>query len=170
MRITTGGARRVLSLGLAATLAIVVAACSSGGAASAAPASASASEAASAAGSAAPLSLDGTTWLLTDYISPDGQSYTVPAAVTPQLSFAGGQLTGNAGCNTFNATYTVTGDAIEIGPIASTKMACAEPMATVEAAYLAALDSVNKVAILDDGKLQLWDDGGKTTLAFLKGS
>jgi|SRR5689334_9267715 len=166
MRITTGGARRVLSLGLAATLAIVVAACSSGGAASAAPAS----EAASAAGSAAPLSLDGTTWLLTDYISPDGQSYTVPAAVTPQLSFAGGQLTGNAGCNTFNATYTVTGDAIEIGPIASTKMACAEPMATVEAAYLAALDGVNKVAILQDGKLQLWDDGGKTTLAFLKGS
>ena len=166
MHITTGGARRALSLGLVAVLAVVAAACSTGGGASAAPAS----EAASAAGSAAPLSLDGTTWLLTDYISPDGQSYTVPAAVTPQLSFAGGQLTGNAGCNTFNATYTVTGDAIEIGPIASTKMACAEPMATVEAAYLAALDSVNKVAILQDGKLQLWDDGGKTTLAFLKGS
>ena len=125
---------------------------------------------ASVTGSAPPVSLDGTTWLLTDYISPDGQSYTVPAAVTPQLAFADGQLSGNAGCNTFNAPYTVTGDAIEVGPIMSTKMACQEPMATVEAAYLAALDSVNKVAILDDGKLQLWDDGGKTTLAFLKGS
>ena len=43
-------------------------------------------------------------------------------------------------------------------------------MAIVEGAYLAALDVVDKVAILDDGKLQLWDDGGKTTLAFLKGS
>ena len=172
MRITTGGTRWALSLGFVGVLAIVVAACSTGGASSAAPASASASASASAAagGSAAPLSLDGTTWLLTDYISPEGQSYTVPAAVTPQLSFAGGQLSGNAGCNTFNASYTVTGDAIEVGPITSTKMACEEPMATVEAAYLAALDSVNKIAMLDDGKLQLWDDGGKTTLAFLKGS
>ena len=166
----TRGTSRVLSLGVGALLVVVVAACSSGGAATAAPASGAASESAAASGSAAPVSLDGTTWLLTDYISPDGQSYTVPAAVTPQLAFAGGNLTGNAGCNTFNASYTVSGDTIEIGPIMSTKMACEEPMATVEAAYLAALDSVNKVAILADGKLQLWDDGGKTTLAFLKGS
>ena len=132
------------------------------------PPSPSASAAASA--SAGALELDGTSWLLTDYISPDGAVFTVPAAVTPLLAFEGGNLTGNAGCNTFSSTYTVTGDAIEIGPIMSTKMACEEPMASVEGAYLAALESVDKVAILDDGKLQLWDDGGKTTLAFLKGS
>jgi heat shock protein HslJ len=52
----------------------------------------------------------------------------------------------------------------------STKMACEEPMATVEAAYLAALEAVNKVGMLDNGKLQLWDDGGKTTLAFVQAS
>jgi heat shock protein HslJ len=168
MRTTTGsGVSRALRFGLGAILVLVVAACSTGGAASA-PASAAAS--ASPGGSAAPLSLDGSTWLLTDYISPDGQSYTVPAAVTPQLAFADGQVSGNAGCNTFSGSYTVTGDGIELGPLMSTKMACEEPMATVEGAFLAALDSVDKVAILDDGKLQLWDDGGKTTLAFLKGS
>ena len=169
MRITTGGARRAMSLGPAFALAIVVAACSTGGAASA-PASAVASDAASPGGSVAALSLDGTTWFLTDYISPDGQSYTVPSAVTPQLAFADGQVSGNAGCNTFNGSYTVTGDAVELGPLVSTKMACEEPMASVEGAFLAALDSVDKVAILDDGKLQLWDDGGKTTLAFIKGT
>ncbi len=165
MRLSTGrGPRRALSLVFIAAVVATVAACS-GGAATPAP---SASAAASA--SAGALELDGTSWLLTDYISPDGAVFTVPAAVTPLLAFEGGNLTGNAGCNTFSSTYTVTGDVIEIGPIMSTKMACEEPMSTVEGAYLAALESVDKVAILDDGKLQLWDDGGKTTLAFLKGS
>jgi len=165
MRLSTGrGSRRALSLVFVAAVVATVAACS-GGAATPAP---SASAAASA--SAGALELDGTSWLLTDYVSPDGAVFTVPAAVTPLLAFEGGNLTGNAGCNTFSSTYTVTGDAIELGPIMSTKMACEEPMASVEAAYLAALESVDKVAILEDGKLQLWDDGGKTTLAFLKGS
>jgi hypothetical protein len=49
-------------------------------------------------------------------------------------------------------------------------MACAEPMQTVENAYLAALAVIDKVAILDNGKLQLWDSQGKTTLAFIKAS
>jgi heat shock protein HslJ len=158
------GPRRALSLGFVAAVAATVAAC---GGAAATPA---ASTSAAASASAGALELDGTSWLLTDYVSPDGAVFTVPAAVTPLLAFEGGNLTGNAGCNTFSSTYTVTGDAIELGPIMSTKMACAEPMASVEGAYLAALESVDKVAILDDGKLQLWDDGGKTTLAFLKGS
>ena len=165
MRLSSSrGPRRALSLVFIAAVVATVAACS-GGAATPSP---SASAAASA--SAGALELDGTSWLLTDYISPDGALFTVPAAVTPLLAFEGGNLTGNAGCNTFSSTYTVTGDAIELGPIVSTKMACEEPMASVEGAYLAALESIDKVAILDDGKLQLWDDGGKTTLAFLKGS
>ena len=165
MRLSSnGGPRRALSLVFIAAVVATVAACA-GGAATPAP---SASAAASA--SAGALELDGTSWLLTDYVSPDGAVFTVPAAVTPLLAFEGGNLTGNAGCNTFSSTYTVTGDVIEIGPVMSTKMACEEPMASVEAAYLAALESIDKVAILDDGKLQLWDDGGKTTLAFLKGS
>jgi heat shock protein HslJ len=170
MRLSTGrGPRRALSIAFLAAVAAVVVACTGGGAATAAP-SESAAGSASAAASAGALELDGTSWLLTDYVSPDGAVFTVPAAVTPLLAFEGGNLTGNAGCNTFSSTYTVTGDVIEIGPIMSTKMACEEPMASVEGAYLAALESIDKVAILDDGKLQLWDDGGKTTLAFLKGS
>jgi heat shock protein HslJ len=165
MRLSSSrGPRRALSLVFIAAVVATVAACS-GGAATPAP-----SAPAAASASAGALELDGTSWLLTDYISPDGAVFTVPAAVTPLLAFEGGNLTGNAGCNTFSSTYTVTGDAIEIGPIMSTKMACEEPMASVEGAYLAALESIDKVAILDDGKLQLWDDGGKTTLAFLKGS
>jgi heat shock protein HslJ len=50
----------------------------------------------------------------------------------------------------------------------STMMACEEPILTVETAYMAALDVVDMAALLQDGSLQLWDSGGKTTLVFTK--
>ena len=57
-----------------------------------------------------------------------------------------------------------------MGPIATTMIACEEPILGVETAYFAALDVVDRAAILDNGQLQLWDDTGKTTLGFVRGS
>ena len=116
-----------------------------------------------------PLNLTGTTWLLIRYFSPDGALFTVPAAVTPQAAFTADTMSGNAGCNTFNGPYTLTGQDLKLGPMISTQMACQEPIASVENAYLAALNVVDKAALLDNGNLQLWDTEGKTTLVFLKG-
>jgi heat shock protein HslJ len=155
------GLRRVALIVTAAVIAVVAAACNTGGTTT------SPSVVPSVAASG-PINLDGTSWRLTDYLSPDGTSYTVPAAILPLAEFKGGVMSGNAGCNTFSAPYTIEGDAITLGPAAGTKMACAEPIASVENAYLAALGVVDKVAILEDGKLQLWDSGGKTTLQFVK--
>jgi heat shock protein HslJ len=117
-----------------------------------------------------PLDLNGTSWLLLRYLSPDGTSATVPAAVTPLLAFADGTASGSGGCNTFTAPYTLEGDKLELGPLATTMIACEEPILSVETAYFAALDVVNRAAMLDSGELQLWDDTGKTTLAFVSGS
>jgi len=119
---------------------------------------------------AGPLNLTGTSWLLIKYLSPEGSVYTVPGAVTPQASFTADTMNGNAGCNTFNGPYTLTGENLKVGPIISTKMACPEPGASVENAYLAALNVVDKAALLDNGNLQLWDTEGKTTLEFVKGT
>jgi len=166
MTSTNFRAGRLSAAILATALAFALAACSSGGTTPSAVPSAVSSVAAS----AGAIDLNGTTWLLTDYISPDGASYTVPGAVTPTAAFDGGTMSGSAGCNTFSAPYTIEGDTISFGPAVSTKMACEEPMATVEGAYLLALSVVDRVAFLDDGKLQLWDSEGKTTLAFLKGN
>ena len=154
--------RRVALLASAAAIALAAAACGPGSATTAP------SVAPTTAASAGVIELDGTSWRLTDYVSPDGSSYTVPSAILPLAEFNAGTMSGNAGCNTFTAPYSIDGDSFTVGPAASTKMACEEPIATVEAAYLAALAVVDKVAILDDGKLQLWDSGGKTTLAFVK--
>jgi heat shock protein HslJ len=53
-----------------------------------------------------------------------------------------GNLAGSAGCNNYNASYQVEGEAIQIGPAMSTRMYCAEPEGIMEqeAAYLAALE------------------------------
>jgi len=117
-----------------------------------------------------PLELAGTRWVLIKYLSPDGVAVTVPSSVTPTAEFTADTMSGRAGCNTFSAGYTVDGDTFTLTEVASTMMACEEPMASVETAYLTALAVLDKAALLDDGNLQLWDSGGKTTLVYVKGS
>ncbi|HYO41968.1 MAG TPA: META domain-containing protein [Candidatus Limnocylindrales bacterium] len=117
-----------------------------------------------------PIELAGTKWLLIKYLSPDGATFTVPAAITPMAEFTADVMSGNAGCNTFSGGYVIDGDKLTLEPMSSTMKLCEEPIASVENAYLAALGVVDKVAYLDNGNLQLWDSEGKTTLMFLKGN
>ena len=52
---------------------------------------------------------------------------------------ADGQLSGSAGCNTYNAPYTLDGAKITIGAPVTTRMMCAQPIMDQEAQYLAAI-------------------------------
>jgi len=65
-----------------------------------------------------------------------------------------GRLAGHTGCNGFFGGYRVDGEAIEIGPLASTRKACPEPLMTAETALLGALDSATGFA-RDGTKLAL---------------
>src|SRR5688572_18659922 len=92
--------------------------------------------AASAAPSAAgpPTELPGTSWVL------KGISGTELGTGVPTIDFGtDGTVSGSAGCNTFNGTYTVDGSSISFGPLASTKMACPVADMAVETAFLAGL-------------------------------
>jgi heat shock protein HslJ len=53
-----------------------------------------------------------------------------------------GNLSGSAGCNNYNAAYTLVGNSITIGPAASTRKFCGEPAGLMEqeTAYLKALE------------------------------
>ncbi|MEO5964475.1 MAG: META domain-containing protein, partial [Candidatus Limnocylindrales bacterium] len=82
--------------------------------------------------------------------------------------FTGGTMSGNAGCNTFSGPYSIQGDVIKVDHLLVTEIACQEPIASVEKAYLEALNLADKVAILDNGKLQLWDSASKSTLDFIQ--
>ena len=73
----------------------------------------------------------------------------------PSATFTDDTVGGSTGCNRFTASYTVDGDAMEIGEIASTRMACPPPADAIERAYLAAL-----------GRVAAWHiDGSELVLA-----
>jgi heat shock protein HslJ len=98
--------------------------------------------------------LNGTQWRLAD-LNANQEAPLTDTEIT--LSFAGGQLSGSAGCNTTNAT--VSGAAgrpasFVVGPIATTKKLCPEPVMKQEASYLARLSSVTAWGYRD-GRLRL---------------
>lgn len=80
----------------------------------------------------------------------------VPTGVPTALSFSpDGRVTGQSGCNRFSGTYSLTGEGLTLGPLMTTRMACAEPAASVESAILAALQSVSRFDLDDAGALVL---------------
>jgi hypothetical protein len=85
--------------------------------------------------------LEGTTWLL---------DKTIPGSEITAL-FTNGQVSGSAGCNTYQGTYRSTRAAgrntIEIGPLATTRMMCDEPLMDQEGLYLAALEAATEYTI-----------------------
>jgi len=118
-----------------AALAVLVVACSSGGGASSAP---------SEGGAADPLT--GTTWIL---VSID--DVAVAAGLEGTLAFDAGAASGSSGCNTFSGTYTLSGQDLAFGPLATTRMACVDEAASAfEAAYLVALEGVTAWAVPQD--------------------
>ena len=96
-------------------------------------------------------------WLVTSYNNGKG------AAVSPMLDTEltlefqeDGNISGNAGCNRYFGPYVVTGDAVQIGPLATTRALCPEPAGVMEQEqeFLAALQAVATFTMQND-KLDL---------------
>ena len=73
-----------------------------------------------------------------------------------------GKITGNGGCNQFFGGYSVEGNHIKIGPIASTRKGC-PGIIGMEAAFFAMLESA-KTFEEHDGMLVLYDVTGAKVL------
>ena len=79
--------------------------------------------------------LEGTSW----------QVVGLPKNVNAFVSFgSNGKLNGNAGCNRFFATYTASGQAIQIGQVGSTRKLCPPVEMSVERELLRALPIVSR--------------------------
>ena len=88
--------------------------------------------------------LSGTSWEVIGYNNGKQAVTSVLAGSTLTAEFGtDGNLSGNSGCNNYNGPYTITANQIKIGPLASTRMACADPAGVMEqeAQYLAALET-----------------------------
>lgn len=106
-------------------------------------------------------------WTVLSYYS--GNAITsVLAGATLTAEFTESEISGNAGCNSYSGPYEVDGDAITIGPLASTRMACeSDELTKQEADYLAALDLARSFAVVGD-RLDLFRDGGTIAATYEK--
>lgn len=77
---------------------------------------------------------------------------------------ADGRLSGNGGCNRFFGSYEFSAEGkLVIGMVGATRMACQEPVDSIETAFLEALGNVEGAARVDS-RLAL-KDSSDTTLA-----
>ena len=104
--------------------------------------------------SAAGATLEGPVWSL----QPAG-SIALPDGVTVTATFGGGTVSGSAGCNRYTASYEVDGDALTIGPAATTQMLCEPDVMTAEEAFLTAFAGVDGFAVTA-GTLELTTTSG----------
>jgi heat shock protein HslJ len=91
----------------------------------------------------APNPLAGTRWDVVNY-NDGGAIVTLVPGTSITMEFgASGQVTGNSGCNSFSAGYSVNGNALSITQPSGTQQFCAEPEGVMdqEARFLAALTS-----------------------------
>lgn len=96
-------------------------------------------------------------WELVEYRVDDRLQAPTASRPAPILRFAAGHLSGSTGCNRLVGAYAAQGDELQIKPnMATTALACPEPLMAQEQAVVAALDRVARFDIADD-ELRLRD-------------
>lgn len=64
------------------------------------------------------------------------------AGTDQYIQFSEGRVAGHSGCNRFTGGYALDGETLKLGPMASTKMACAPDQMEQEQAWFQMLDKV----------------------------
>ncbi len=115
-----------------------------------------------------PLGLVGNLWQLAMYASGvEALASTLAGTQITAVFGADGSLTGTAGCNLYNSTYSFNDSSLVIQPVATTRKACAEPPGIMEqeTAYIALLQTATTYQIKDQ-ELRLSNVDGKTVLIY----
>lgn len=100
-----------------------------------------------------------TQWMLVSYGPADDQTLPINGS-SVTLTLADGTVSGSGGCNSYSGSYTISGNALMVGELVSTEMACMD-QATMqqEAVFLAALQSAQSIACAGDTLTIGYDDG-----------
>lgn len=107
----------------------------------------------------ADVSLDNTRWLLRTL--QDERVKLQPNQRAPFLQFSGGSARGYAGCNRFTGAYTLTGNALTFGNLASTMRAC--PDMALEDRFHRSLGAVERYEIRSTWLILYGADGELAT-------
>ena len=95
------------------------------------------------------------TWVL----DGAGSTPTIAGDGTVTLAVDSGRIAGRAPCNTYNAEFTIDGDRVEVGPIATTRMDCEPATNKAETAFLKALAKLDTIAADGDRLTMTGGDG-----------
>lgn len=80
----------------------------------------------------------------------------LPEGTVPSLQFLPeGRVAGSGGCNRVMGSYSLSGEGLSFGPMASTMMACAEPVMDAERRFMDTLAAVDRFDLDDEGALLL---------------
>lgn len=84
----------------------------------------------------------------------------------PTLDYTTDKVSGTGGCNQFSGSISIEDDAVQIGPLAATKMACADK-SDVEVQYFSALEAARSF-VVDGDTLTLKAEDGHDLVKFKK--
>ncbi len=105
------------------------------------------------------------TWLLDWMVDQNVEQRNVLEGSEITLEFGLGMVNGSSGCNTYNGPVQSVDGTLQIGPLATTMMACEESIMEQEIAYLEALQKV--VNFSSEGENVVGkDDNGQVLLSF----
>ena len=76
-----------------------------------------------------------------------------------------GTVSGRASCNTYGATWTLSGESLTVSRGRATLMACSPALDNQEREFLRVLESANRFDITDDGTLMIHAASGETITA-----
>lgn len=110
---------------------------------------------------ASALTLEGTSWRVTAVNNGQQAIQSILPDTTISALFKDGKLTGWAGCNSYWAAYKMSGQKIEVGLTASTRMFCSNPPGIMEQEklFLEALKEVKSYRF-SGRRLELLNEGG----------
>ncbi len=104
-------------------------------------------------------SIEGVTWTLVAAMDKTGAAVPIPDGIAPTLEINGNQLAVHTGCNSGSGAVAVAPAALEVGPIATTRMACDDARMTLEQTVLGVLSTRSSYRI-DDSTLTITNSAG----------
>jgi heat shock protein HslJ len=109
--------------------------------------------------------LEGVSWSLDSYLSPEGQTENVLNYTEITALFESGRVSGNGGCNNYAGSYVTEGNNINISQLLSTMMFCGDNISAQESNYLMNLQKAATYSI-SDNLLKMSDANGTVTLTY----
>ena len=111
--------------------------------------------------------LEKTQWRTSGINNGKGGVVSSTATQLATARFEEGKISGNAGCNNFSASYTISGENLTIGPAMTTRKLCAEPADIMEQEqqYLQALQKSHTYKLGRD-HLELRNEKGSLLVRF----